>query len=315
MTGFCFHRWITTLADRRLWQACLSVGILLFSIAVYADNKSVLIIKSNENSFFNSSIEQLILHTPQVQFQIVTLDTLHSDDSALLSAGCVITFGLDAANFTIHRTQKKPVIHTYLTEFQLQQHADSLQHYIILLDQPLQRYLTFIKLLLGSKKIGLIKNKSTALDPERIQDLNQSLDIQLEQRLFSVGDNPINMVRDLLQKNDVLLSLPEPDVYNRNTLKGILLTSYRQNKPVISYSPSQVKSGALAAIYSSPENIGRQTAALLNKILDDNSFQPQGVYFSSEFDIKFNPNVARSLGLQLPDKEELLQKLKQDQSE
>ena len=313
MTGFFFHRWISTLLAGKLLLLSLSGGLLLFPLTAAAEKSTVLIIKSSDNSYFNSSVEQLIQHSPQADFKITTLDALQQENSTLPASDYIVTFGLDAANFTYHLNPQIPVIHSYLTEFQLQQHAGSMRHYVILLDQPLARYLSFIKLLLGTDRIGLIKNRASAIDPVQIQNLNASLGIELDQRLFSKGDNPVNMVRELLQKNDVLLSLPEPEVYNRNTLKGILLTAYRQNKPLISYSPSQVSSGALAAIYSSPQNIGRQIAALLNRMLQDKFYKPESVYFASEFDIKFNLNVARSLALELPDKDELLRKLKQGQ--
>ena len=293
----------------------LLAGLLLNSGAVFADKSTVLIIKSSDNSYFNSSVEQLIQHSPQADFKITTLEALQNNNSSVPVSSLIVTFGLEAANFSDQLKPQMPVIHSYITEFQLQQHSDNMQHHVILLDQPITRYLSFIKLLLGSSKIGVIKSKSNAFDSEQIHNLNTSLGIQLDQRLFSSGDNPVNIVRDLIRKNDVLLSLPEPEVYNRNTLKGILLTAYRQNKPMISYSPSQVTSGALAAIYSSPQNIGHQISALLNKILQDLSFRPESVYFASEFDVRINQNVAKSLGLHLPDKEDLINQLKLDQTQ
>ena len=50
---------------------------------------------------------------------------------------------------------------------------------------------------------------------------------------------------------------------NIATAKWILQLSYRYRVPVIAYSMAYLNGGALAAIYSSPENVGRQTADLI----------------------------------------------------
>ena len=307
--------WTGKFFNLKLFRMVLFALLALTSTPTAADKKNILIIQSSENTFFTITIQKLMSEAlAGTEFQVASLKTITEDDSALQQATYVVTLGLDAADYTHQAAPQKTVLHSYITEFQSQKHALSPHHHLVLLDQPPQRYLKFIQLLLASKNIGIIKNKSTALKPEKIQALNSTLGIQLEQRLFEKGDNPVNTVRNLLHTNDVLLILPEPDVYNRNTLKGILLTSYRQQKPVISYSPSQVKSGALAAIFASPEQIGRQLAGLLNKILLDEELKLDSVYFASEFDISFNPNVAKSLGLILPDREDLLRKLRQDQT-
>ena len=113
----------------------------------------------------------------------------------------------------------------------------------------------------------------------------------------------------------MLLALPTPEVYNRKTLKGILLTSYRQQKPVVSYSPAHVKSGALAAIYASPKNIGEQLVSLIEQVLDNENARRKPFYYASKFDIEVNEQVAKSLNLDLPSREILLQKMQSGSTE
>ena len=296
-------------------RTLLIVGLLLMSPLVFASAQNVLIIKSANNSFFNSTIEQLINQTrKQIKFQIETLRTIKTNISLLDSSTLIITLGLNAANFLNDKKLNKPIIHSYLTEFQYLNLKKPDNHFSILLDQPLQRYLNFIKYLLATQNIGIIKHKNNKISSKKLIELSTTFELNLEQYLFESGDNPVNMVRELLQVNDVLLSLPDPEIYNRKTLKGILLTTYRQNKPMISYSPAHVKSGALAAIYSSPENIGNQIAGLLNKFLEDKSFKPESHYFASEYGISINHRVARSLGIKLIDKKEILKNLKLEQN-
>ena len=291
MTGHFFHRWMGLFP-----QLFLLAGLLLLETPAIAGSDTILIIKSSDNVFFNTSIEQLINQTHQkVKFHIMALESFKKDNSLLSDANLIITLGIDSVNYIQQSSISIPVIHSYITEFQYKNHKLREKQYSILLDQPLQRYLKFIKLLLGKEKIAIIRNNNNKISPRKIKSLSSTLHIKLEQHLYQQGDNPVNIVRDLLQSNDILLCLPDPEIYNRRSLKGILLTSYRQNKPLISYSPAQVKSGALAAIYSSPKNIGNQIAELVNEILQDKAFKPVSLYYAAEFEIKINNSVAKSL--------------------
>ena len=287
--------------------------LLLFaSSGVMAEDTSVLIVKSSDNSFFNKTIEQLVKKSEyKINFQIETLGSIKQDDPVFLNSAVIITLGLAAANYPFKTDLNIPVIHSYITEFQYSQHQQQKNHHSVFLDQPLQRYLAFIKYLLAPQSIGIIRNKKHKISAKTVKKVTSSLDLTLDQRLFKTGDKPLNLVRDLLQTNDVLLSLPNPEVYNRQSLKGILLASYRQNKPVISYSPAHVKSGALASIYSSPENIGNQLAELMNKIVNDNFFEPDAYYYASEYEVNINDRVAKSLGLKLTPKEKIIRQLKE----
>ena len=89
----------------------------------------------------------------------------------------------------------------------------------------------------------------------------------------------------------------------------MLLTSYRSRKPVISYSPAHVKSGALASIYSSPVDIGRHLALLANRILESQPHQGAAHQFAKFYSITSNRQVARSLGITLPSEGALRQRL------
>ena len=101
--------------------------------------------------------------------------------------------------------------------------------------------------------------------------------------------------------------LPDQSIYNRDTLKGILLTTYRSRIPVISYSPGHVKSGALAAIYSSPGDIGRHLANLINQRHEGRLNTNNKMVYAEYYSIATNQRVARSLGLKLPSEEKLRQ--------
>jgi len=294
-----------------LW-ACILLGLLILCpLSLFAAN-SVLIVKSSDNRFFNTTIEYLIDNTQgKVQFSILSLQALKERDSPLAEAQLIVTLGLEAARYVTETETDASVIHSYLTEFQHNSHNPKPNHHSILLEQPLERYVNFIQHLLSVDHIGIVKPIHDPVSKPKLDKIQKQLAVNINQTLFRNGDNAVNLVRKLLQNNDVLLTLPAPEVYNRQSIKGILLATYRLKKPVISYSPAHVKSGALAAIYSSPEHIGRQLAQLVKRILFAKDYKPQPFYYPSEYDISINDRVARSLNLDLPDKDQLIKQLQQ----
>lgn len=286
---------------------------LFLSIPVSADDKQILIIKGSENPFFNTSVESLINKTEgAVKFNITTLESIKQNNVLNYEPDIVVTLGYPAAEYTLQLADHIPVIHSYLTKYHYNIHENRRNHYSVLLEQPLQRQIKFVQLLLSTNKIGILTSQENRITANTIKSIKKSIGVNLDNQLLKPQDNTVSAVRNILQNNDVLLSIPDPKVYNRQSLKGILLASYRMNKPVISYSPSHVKSGALAALYTSPENIGEQVATLVNKLIKNKNSNLRKFYYANKFNIEINRNVSDSLQLELPEIDDLLERLEKD---
>jgi len=115
----------------------------------------------------------------------------------------------------------------------------------------------------------------------------------------------------LLDEIDVLLAQPDIKIYNRKTVSKILLSSYRKHIPVIGYSSSYVKAGALAAVYSSPEDIGRDIGESVVYYLRHHSLYNDSIY-PRFFSISLNRKVGDSLGLRMDSKPDDIVKYIQD---
>ncbi|MDJ0881597.1 MAG: ABC transporter substrate binding protein [Gammaproteobacteria bacterium] len=308
MMGIIFHRWKITDLVSRIVFLCLAIAS-----SAHAEIESIHIIKSSDNDYFNRSIETIIKATKaDIKYRISTLDSSGQlNQESLGEPDLVITLGIDAAEYTHDSVRDKSVIHSYITEFQRYQFNQHENHSALLLDQPLQRYLDFLKLIVPVKGIGIISTSQHAFNTVKIEQHQRQSGVKIEQRVLNDNDNLLENLRGLLKGNEVLLSLPSPQIYNRQTLKGILLTSYRMRKPVISYSPSHVRSGALAAIYASPEKIGIQLAELVNRLLSQPDYQLPAFIYADDFEVVFNRRVAESLDIELPDKAKVIQILKQ----
>lgn len=106
-------------------------------------------------------------------------------------------------------------------------------------------------------------------------------------------------VGEVAPSADLLLAPADPRLYSRDNLRPVLLAAYRQNRVFIGPTPAWVKAGSLASLYASPETLAADVADAVR------AWQQAGRWPApapaSRFDVLTNPQVARSLGLRLPD--------------
>jgi ABC-type uncharacterized transport system substrate-binding protein len=84
-------------------------------------------------------------------------------------------------------------------------------------------------------------------------------------------------------------------------VKNILLSSYRQRIPVIGFSKSFVGAGALAAAYSTPDQIAQQLISIITNLLKPDRTPVGDNVYPEDFSVSTNKQVAKSLDLQIPD--------------
>ena len=167
----------------------------------------------------------------------------------------------------------------------------------IYIDQPIDRYYALIQATIPrAKRIGLLIHES---DSNRIGSYAESAeqyDFSLRTGIVDDNRNVGEAFSYILNDIDVLLALPDSRIHNGQTISHILTTAYRNDVPVVGFSSAYVKAGAMAAVYTSPEDIARQLADTLLVFLRTGNvherFQ-QAKYFS----VSINFEVARSLGL------------------
>ncbi|MDH5710303.1 MAG: hypothetical protein OEZ15_01380 [Gammaproteobacteria bacterium] len=159
------------------------------------------------------------------------------------------------------------------------------------------------------KKIGILLQTSNQLIIEQLQNCAQKYNQNITPIIITQYINIIDALNANLPGIDALLALPDPNVYNAKTIKGILLTTYRHRKPLIGFSESFVRAGALAAIHTPIEQLGKQAAEITMQIYQDNSTQ-QYIY-PEYFDIAINYDVAKSLKINIPDRKVLIEKMNQ----
>ncbi len=104
------------------------------------------------------------------------------------------------------------------------------------------------------------------------------------------------VIRNLLEKADLLLAVNDPLVLNRENAKWLLYTAHQKPVPIIGFSQAYVRAGAAAAVFSEPEQMARQTLELLERWRNGNSSCLPGPEFTRNFKVTVNMDVSLSLG-------------------
>jgi hypothetical protein len=115
---------------------------------------------------------------------------------------------------------------------------------------------------------------------------------------FTAGDD-INRALSRIAQNEVLLALPDSEVYNTENIRNILLSTYRHKQAVIGFSADMVKAGALATTYSDVGDVNAQVAEMAASYVATGMLPPP--QFPRYFRTVVNEGVAKSLEVRVTD--------------
>ena len=177
----------------------------------------------------------------------------------------------------------------------------------IYLDQPIRRQLAMVTAVLpDAKRIGLLYAASP--DVAKYRKVITDRNLELHEKKLGSTESLYHDLESVLVNSDVLLSIPDAEVYNGLSIRNILLATYRSKIPVVAFSPGLVKAGALCAVFSTPEQIAAQAVLLASQF--DSTGNLSAAQYPAEFDIMINQQVAFSLAIQIRQQNVLVQEIK-----
>jgi putative ABC transport system substrate-binding protein len=180
----------------------------------------------------------------------------------------------------------------------------------IFLDQPFERQARLIRLALPeARRVGVLVSAEQEGLLDELDEALRSQRLTLVHATLTEGERLIAPLENVLSEADLLLAVPDPQVFNRNTAQSLFLTTYRYRDPVVGYSRSLARAGALLSLYSTPAQIGRQASEWMNNALNGVPMRLPPPAYPAYFDVSINEQVARSLGFTLPPENELEQRL------
>lgn len=221
------------------------------------------------------------------------------------SAKLFVALGAQAALALARAPPAAPVLCTLLPRsafervLQASGRKASAQFSALFLDQPLSRQLALVRFALpGAARLGVLWGpESQALSPT-LSALAAVSGFKVVEARIGQNEEIFTGLRRVLGGADVLLAVPDPEVFNANSLQNILLASFRARVPMVAFSPAYVRAGALLALYVTPAQIGQQAAEMARVVLQGKALPALPAY-PQGFSVSVNAHVARSLGLDL----------------
>ena len=154
--------------------------------------------------------------------------------------------------------------------------------------------------------LGPFKNMGVIYDPSKTgsiitnaEDKIKDAEINLVKYQISSSEEVSEAMKNLIGKIDALWLLPDSTVVTRKSLDLIKSTTLEKMIPLLCTSDVFVKAGALAAVSSDYNYVGRQAAGLAGKILELPDLSSLGIVNPDHFKLSINTDTAEKLGLEL----------------
>ncbi|MGD9871867.1 MAG: ABC transporter substrate-binding protein [Thauera sp.] len=229
------------------------------------------------------------------------------DDVALAGADLVVASGEAAAELALAH-QARPTLVTMIarSRFEVLRNAHPQAPLSAwLLDQPVERHLRLLRAVVPDRtRVGLLFGGNVDAEAA-LQAAAPDFGLTLAIRQVRSDKALIASLEEVLSASEVLLALPDPLLSSPIAARAILLTSYRYQKPIIAFSRAYVTAGALAAVFITPEQVAGDLIDWL-RTQDDARLSLPPPQSPASFEIAVNRQVARALGIKVPDDGELL---------
>lgn len=227
----------------------------------------------------------------------------------------IVTVGVKAGQWVTARASK-PVLVAMLPSDRyaelLAKRPQAGQHSAVFVDQPWARQVRLMRDVLPERKrIGLLHSPDQHSDFRVLRNLLAEQGATLNSHHAAPSGKLFDDLEGALADSDVLLAIPDSAIYNGANIRNILLSAYRHKVPLIGLSQAYVNAGALYAVFSTPEQLGEQAAAMTR--LFAQTRQLPAAQFPESFRIAVNNEVARMLGIAIEPAETLELRLGQEE--
>ncbi|OUS09949.1 hypothetical protein A9Q89_12285 [Gammaproteobacteria bacterium 53_120_T64] len=296
----------------------LCLALLLSLVAVLtnaAEDAPVYLLLSGDQPYYQevSAVFQQVLAQRAKSPQVLIRDLKQTTE--VVPGSTVVAVGSKASEFALSHFSDADILSLLIPvatwDELLARLSGTGRRAAVVIDQPVERPLAMAKLLVPeAQRVGAVFGPvSVASKPQLLRAVERA-SMELVYAHLDSDDNPIGVLSPLVQKTDVFLAVADRGVFNKSVAKWLLYLSFRQKVAIIGFSRSYAKAGALAAVYSSPENIGRHGAELLARLLnlkgegsmDGEAWQTHDPQY---YTLEVNRAVAAALNISVPDQQSL----------
>ncbi len=279
------------ISARRI-PALILLLLCVFASDVRAGDFRVLLVLSDNAPLYQRFAKAFMQDLPQG----MRVDQLqHAEDFDSQKSDLIISVGVRAAYRVAEKTSQ-PLLAAMIPSKSYEDLKETRQGGMsaIYLDQPWNRQVEMLHAVMPNRKrIGVLYSEA-----QEIAGLRSELARRhgtLIARHLGGKDTLSSDLEEVLSASDVLLAVPDSEIYNANSIINILLSSYRRGIPLVGFSEAYVRAGALCAIFSTPEQLALQTADAAVSYSKTGRL-PEAQY-PEQYSIAINRSVASTLGM------------------
>jgi putative tryptophan/tyrosine transport system substrate-binding protein len=311
------------------WRVRFLRACAVLAAAIWAPHAGaqVLLVLSDQSAGYQSVADEVRAGLKDVREGRLRIDssvaarTEVAGAAALGNYELVVTIGLAAAQQTLAREKAMTTAPRTLCLLIPRQSFERLlagdarardpRLSALFIDQPLSRQMDLLRLALPEKKrVGVILGPTSQAMAGELRTQAREHGLELTVASISERSGLYAALQTVLPASDLLLMLPDPLVASADTVYGLLLTTYREQLPVVGFSEGLLNAGALISLFSTAAQQGRQGAEVARDALQHGGALPEPQY-PKYFTVRVNASVARSLGLHLPSEAALGEALKE----
>lgn len=151
------------------------------------------------------------------------------------------------------------------------------------------------ELLPAASRVGLLLGPESRWAGPYLLGYADHLGLSLETRTVEHRDALGAGLARLLPRVDLLLAVADSELYSPATARLVLLTGYRQNRPVVGPDAAFVEAGSVASMYYPREDLAAEVARWLATFRDEGRLPAPA--FPGAVSVAVNERVARTFEL------------------
>ncbi len=217
----------------------------------------------------------------------------------------VLVIAIGQANIALAKSLYPEADKLFISSDPATYHPDSppgIHTTVLYMAQPYCRQIQFISLLNPDwNTISYLYTNEKPVNASEIESCASQNNLNTYPVAVTQKETFSHDIKNALKHSDLLLALPDKKIYNSNTVKNILLTSYRFRKPVIAFSRNFVNAGALASIHSDEKQIAATAIDIISDYLKSDGHFKHTANYPLDFNISINKQVFRALDIDTPD--------------
>ncbi len=151
------------------------------------------------------------------------------------------------------------------------------------------------RLLPTASRVGLLLGPESRWAGSYLPGYADHLGLSLETRRVEDRDELGVALARLLPRVDLLLAVADSELYSPATARLVLLTGYRQNRPVVGPDAAFVEAGSVASMYYPREDLAAQVVQWLASFRDEGRLPAPA--FPAAVSVAVNERVAKTFEL------------------